>query len=50
VPDQTEVIAFLSEGRAFNLPDQPVVRIDTHVAVIFLIGDRACKLKRTHAR
>ena len=46
VPDQGEVIAFLSEGRTFGLPDQPVERIDTHAAIVFLIGDRAYKLKR----
>ncbi len=45
-PDQREVIAFLSDGRAFGLPDQPVERIDTHAAIVFLIGDRAYKLKR----
>lgn len=47
VPDQGEVIAVLSEGRTFGLPDQPVERIDTHAAIVFLIGDRAYKLKRT---
>ena len=46
VSDQGEVIAFLSEGRAFGLPDQSVERIDTHAAIVFLIGDRAYKLKR----
>ena len=44
--DQGEVIAFLSDGRAFGLPDQPVERIDTHAAIVFLIGDSAYKLKR----
>ncbi len=44
--DQEEVIAFLSEGRVFGLPDQLVERIDTHAAIIFLIDDRAYKLKR----
>ncbi|MGI9492005.1 MAG: AAA family ATPase [Geminicoccaceae bacterium] len=46
VLDQGEVIAFLSGGRAFGLPDQLVERIDTHAAIVFLIGDRAYKLKR----
>ncbi|MEM8948149.1 MAG: AAA family ATPase [Pseudomonadota bacterium] len=44
--DQDEVLAFLSEGSAFGFPDQQVERIDTHAAIIFLIGDRAYKLKR----
>jgi aminoglycoside phosphotransferase family enzyme/predicted kinase len=44
--DQAKVVAFLSEGRAFGLADQPVERIDTHAATVFLIGDRAYKLKR----
>ncbi|MDH3664075.1 MAG: AAA family ATPase [Alphaproteobacteria bacterium] len=44
--DQGEVIAFLSKGLAFGLPDQLVERIDTHAAIVFLIGDRAYKLKR----
>ena len=46
VPDQGEVIAFLRKGRAFGLPDRSVERIDTHAAIVFLIGDRAYKLKR----
>ena len=44
--DQGEIIAFLSAGEAFGHPDQPVERIDTHAAAIFLIGARAYKLKR----
>ena len=44
--DQGEVVAFLSDGRAFGLPDQPVERIDTHAAIVFLIDERAYKLKR----
>lgn len=44
--DQEKIVAFLSEGRAFGLPDQRVERIDTHAAIVFLIGDRAYKLKR----
>lgn len=43
---QNEVIAFLSNGSAFGHPDQSVEQIDTHAAIIFLIGDRAYKLKR----
>ncbi len=44
--DQGEVIAFLSDGQAFGLPDLSVERIDTHAAIVFLIGGRAYKLKR----
>ena len=44
--DQAEVVAFLSQGRTFGLPDQAVERIDTHAAIVFLVGDRAYKLKR----
>ena len=44
--DQGEVVSFLSRGRAFGLPDRLVERVDTHAAIIFLIGNRAYKLKR----
>jgi aminoglycoside phosphotransferase family enzyme/predicted kinase len=44
--DQEKVIAFLSEGSAFGQTGQAVDRIDTHAAIIFLIGKRAYKLKR----
>ena len=44
--DQEKTVAFLSEGRAFGLPDLEVERIDTHAAIVFLVGDRAYKLKR----
>ena len=40
VEDQSEVIDFLAAQLA------PAKRIDTHGAVVFLSGDRACKLKR----
>jgi len=45
-PDQKEVIAFLSQGEAFGLPDHHVERIETHAAIIFLVGEHAYKLKR----
>lgn len=45
-PDsQSEVIAFLSEPTAYGV-NEPIERIDTHAAIIFLVGDRAYKLKR----
>lgn len=44
-PDmQGEILAFLSDGRAFG--GLPPERIDTHAASVFLAGDRAWKLKR----
>ena len=45
VDPQTEVLAFLSSGRAFA-EHEPPVRIDTHAASVFLSGQRAWKLKR----
>jgi aminoglycoside phosphotransferase family enzyme/predicted kinase len=44
---QAEVIAFLSTPVAFGQPEgQPVERVETHSAIVFLCGDRAVKLKR----
>lgn len=43
---QNEVIAFLSDGAAYGLPDAAVERVETHCSVIFLVADRAYKLKR----
>jgi uncharacterized protein len=40
--DQSEAIAFLEELRGANA----VERIETHISYIFLIGDRAYKMKR----
>jgi aminoglycoside phosphotransferase family enzyme/predicted kinase len=45
VADQSEVIAFLSQPDTYGVGERPV-RIDTHVAVIFLAGDEAYKMKR----
>jgi uncharacterized protein len=44
--DQEAVVEFLSQGAAYGRPHEPVLRIDTHASVVFLIGDRAYKLKR----
>lgn len=41
---QEEVIAFLGDPRTHG--GQPVERIDTHAALVFLAGERALKLKR----
>ena len=40
---QAEVIEFLSRSDTFGAP---VERLDTHSAAVFLVGDRALKLKR----
>jgi aminoglycoside phosphotransferase family enzyme len=44
--DQLDVIAFLSDGASYGKPGIVVERIATHISIIFLIGDRAYKLKR----
>ena len=46
VEDQGEVIAFLSRPEAFGGGVSRVDRVETHVSVVFLAGDRAFKLKR----
>jgi uncharacterized protein len=43
---QDALIEFLSEGRSFGAPDGAVERITTHAAVVFLVGERAYKMKR----
>ncbi|RVQ69588.1 aminoglycoside phosphotransferase [Croceicoccus ponticola] len=42
---QHDVIAFLSKPATYGITE-PVERIDTHAAIVFLAGDIACKLKR----
>jgi hypothetical protein len=44
--DQREVISFLSDGASYGKPGMTVDRIETHISIVFLIGDRAYKLKR----
>jgi len=46
VEDQSEVIAFLSRAEAYGADGAAVERIETHVSVVFLVGERAYKLKR----
>jgi aminoglycoside phosphotransferase family enzyme/predicted kinase len=41
---QTEVLAFLADTATHA--GSPVTRIDTHAAIVFLIGNRAIKVKR----
>ncbi|GLR66789.1 kinase [Acidocella aquatica] len=43
---QAEVIAFLSDGAGYGAPGGPVERIETHISIVFLVGERAYKLKR----
>jgi aminoglycoside phosphotransferase family enzyme/predicted kinase len=43
---QDEVIAFLSDGASYGVPGAHVERIETHISIVFLVGDRAYKLKR----
>ena len=45
-PEQREVIAFLSRGESYGRPGEAPERIDTHISIVFLIGDRVYKLKR----
>lgn len=45
--DQADIVAFLSHGSAYGAPDAAVERRQTHISVVFLIGERAFKLKRS---
>ncbi len=44
--DQRETIAFLGRASSYGAGIDRVERIETHVSLIFLAGDRAYKLKR----
>ncbi len=44
--DQSQVISFLMRPQSYPLGADTVERIDTHAAIVFLVGDRAYKLKR----
>ena len=44
--DQADAIAFLAAGAGLDLAGDKVARIDTHASSVFLIADRAFKLKR----
>ncbi len=43
---QQEALAFLAKGAGLDAHGRKVTRIDTHASSVFLIGDRALKLKR----
>ncbi len=44
--DQAEVIGFLSRPDSYGYRGASVERIDTHISIVFLVGDKAYKLKR----
>jgi len=46
VADQSAVIAFLADPRSHALAGAAVERVTTHCSMIFLVGERAFKLKR----
>lgn len=43
---QQPVIDFLSDPASHGLPGAALERIETHCSIVFLVADRACKLKR----
>jgi uncharacterized protein len=43
---QDALLGLLSDGRSYGLPDAKVERITTHAAHVFLVGERAYKMKR----
>jgi aminoglycoside phosphotransferase family enzyme/predicted kinase len=43
---ERDIIAFLSDGASFGEPGAAATRIDTHCSIVFLLRDRAYKLKR----
>ena len=45
--DSDALVEFLSRGEAYGLPDHEVERVTTHAALIFLVAERAYKMKRT---
>ncbi len=47
--DQKDVIAFLADGRTHGSAGAQVVQVETHAAIVFLVGDRAYKLKKAVA-
>ncbi|MDE2230276.1 MAG: phosphotransferase [Alphaproteobacteria bacterium] len=46
---QDETIAFLSNAASYGFPGALVERIETHCSIVFLVDDRAYKLKRAIA-
>jgi len=46
---QQDVLAFLAQAGSYGEPGATVERVETHASVIFLIGERAIKVKRAVA-
>ncbi|MDE2166937.1 MAG: phosphotransferase [Alphaproteobacteria bacterium] len=46
---QDEVVAFLSSAASYVLPGALVERIETHCSIVFVVDDRAYKMKRAVA-
>ena len=46
VEDQSEVVAFLSDSASHGAATRPIVRVETHGAIVFLAAAKAYKLKR----
>lgn len=44
--DQTPVVDFLATAATYGRPADVVERVDTHISIVFLVGDRAYKMKR----
>lgn len=44
--DQADIVAFLMRPASYSAKAGEIQRVDTHGAMVFLIGDRAYKLKR----
>jgi uncharacterized protein len=47
--DQSEVVAFLSDPGSYGGDVERVEIVETHASLVFLAGERACKLKRAVA-
>lgn len=43
---QDEIVRFLTDPRSYGYADVPVVRMDTHISIVFLVGDQVYKMKR----
>ncbi|HTW53162.1 MAG TPA: hypothetical protein VME45_14820, partial [Stellaceae bacterium] len=44
--DQRETIAFLSDPASYGLAAGEIERIEPHISLVFLAGERVYKLKR----
>ena len=42
--EQRDIVAFLSTPEAYGLRAGAIERIDTHISIVWLAGDRAFKL------